>query len=102
MKYNVVESDTFRELYDKTVKYLEANSISLQTSIKFSERTSKEIELLQYSPYVHPRLRLLRKHKYVYRRILIMNYFIIYTVVGDTVYLMYVYYGPWNMDQLVD
>ena len=90
----VFTNDCINEM-DRIYNYIGNNLYSTKSEKKIMQKVEESIENLKYMPKSYGVIKRYPEIKLEYRRILINNYIIIYTVNEreNTVYIVHMYYG---------
>ena len=98
MEYEIVFSDNCLEEIEESCNYIEKVLKAEQASNRLREKIRETIRELKYSPKIYAKIDKTDKAGRVYRRIVIDNYVIIYTIVEEdkTILISHMYYGGRN------
>ena len=98
MDYQINLTDDFLEEFEETCNYILYNLKALNASDKLRESVIDKIYSLRKEPRMYAQINKLSKAKSTYRKIVINNYIILYTVDDNKriVYIAHIYYGGRN------
>ena len=98
MEYEIVISETCLEEIEESCDYIEKVLKAEQASNRLREKVMYNVLLLEESPKMHPAIEKINKTERQYRRIVVNNYVILYTIdeKEKTIYIAHIYYGGRN------
>ncbi len=98
MEYNIKLTEDFIEEIDEICNYISNNLKALDAANRLREKVIYNILLLEKSPKMHVEINKLSKVKRRYRKIVVNNYIILYTIDEDKkyVYIAHIYYSGRN------
>ena len=98
MEYDVVISDTCLEEIDETCDYIEKVLKTEQASNRLREKIIESIQVLKESPNIYAKIEKTDSDGRIYRRMVVDNYVIIYTIVEEdkNILISHLYYGRRN------
>ncbi len=98
MEYKIVISDTCLEEIEENCDYIEKVLKAEQASNRLREKIRETIRGLKKSPRIYAKIDKSDRTGRDYRKIVIDNYVIIYTIVEEdkTILVSYMYYGGRN------
>ena len=98
MEYEIVISDTCIEEIEENCNYIEKVLKAEQASNRVRDKIRKTIRGLKNSPKIYAKIEKTDRAGRDYRRIVIDNYVIIYTIVEEdkTILISHMYYGGRN------
>jgi mRNA-degrading endonuclease RelE of RelBE toxin-antitoxin system len=98
MAYKLIVSNEFLEELEEICCYITNNLKEEYASKKFRENVMSYILFLEFSPYMFLKIEKMDRTKRQYRRIVINNYILLYTVIEEdrAVLISHIYYGGRN------
>ena len=98
MGYNVKLADEFLEEFDDICNYISINLKAPDTANRLREKVIYNVLLLEKSPRMFEEIEKISKTKRQYRRIVVNNYIILYTIDDEnkTIYVAHIYYSGRN------
>ena len=98
MEYEIVISDTCLEEIEETCYYIEKVLKAEQAANRLREKIIKTIQELKNSPKIYAKIEKTDRAGRDYRRIVMNNYVIIYTIIekDKTILISHVYYSGRN------
>lgn len=98
MEYNIQLADEFLEEIEEICDYISSNLKAIDASNRLREKIVYNILLLEKSPKMFPEIEKMDKTERQYRKIIVNNYIILYTIDEDEqiVYVTHIYYGGRN------
>ena len=96
MEYEIVISDTCLEEIEENCDYIEKVLKAEQASNRLREKIRETIRELKNSPKIYAKIEKTDRAGRDYRRIVIDNYVIIYTIDNRTILISHMYYGGRN------
>lgn len=97
-KYKVVITPTAYNEIDSIYNYITMNLYAEKAAKKLMNKVEEKVQKLKYSPKMYNEIRKIDELKKIYRRIVIDNYVILYTIDenNNTVFVSHMYYGGTN------
>lgn len=98
MEYNIVISNTCLEEIEENCNYIKEVLKAEQASNRLREKVKETILGLKNSPKIYTQIEKTDKAGRIYRRIVVDNYVIIYTIIEEdkTILISHMYYGGRN------
>ena len=98
MEYEIVISDTCLEEIEKNCDYIENVLKAEQASNRLRGKIRENIQGLKYSPKIYAKIEKTDREGRDYRRIVIDNYVMIYTIIekDKTILISHMYYSGRN------
>lgn len=98
MEYNIELTEEFLEEIEKICEYISETLKAPDASIRLREKAMYNILLLEESPKMFEEIEKYDKLKRTYRRIVVTNYIILYTIDEETktIYIAHIYYEGRN------
>ena len=98
MIYQIRLTDDFLEEFEETCNYIAINLNALKTSDKLREKVINKVYSLRIEPRMYTQIEKLSKSDRFYRRIIVNNYIILYTIDDNEniIYVAHMYYGGRN------
>ena len=98
MAYKIKLFEEFLEELDEICNYISFKLKNANAANELREEIKLSISLLKQSPQIFPKIEKLSKLKMQYRKIIVSNYIILYTmdISKQTVYIAHIYYGGRN------
>ena len=98
MEYEIVISDTCLEDIEENCYYIQRVLKAEQASKRLREKIIETIRILKDSPKIYAKMEKTDRAGRDYRRIVIDNYVIIYTIIEEnkTILISHMYYGGKN------
>ena len=95
MEYNVELTDEFLECAEEIFDYISNTLKNIDASYRLREKIMDNVLLLESSPKMFTEIDNTDKAKRKYRRMIVNNYVILYTIDEDEkiVYVAHIYYG---------
>jgi mRNA-degrading endonuclease RelE of RelBE toxin-antitoxin system len=102
MKYNIRLTETFLEEIDEICEYISTKLKAIDAANRLREKIIYNVLLLENSPKMFTEIEKTEKTARKYRRIVVNNYVILYTIdeSKNMIYVSHVYYG--GMDYMSD
>lgn len=97
-KYKVIITPTAYKEISKIYDYITEELSAENAAKRLMEKVEKEVQRLKRAPQIYAEIRKFDELKRNYRRIVINNYIILYTIDEDNsiVYISHMYYGRRN------
>jgi len=97
-EYKIKIAEEFLEEFDEICEYISINLKSPQASNLLRQKVINKVLLLKKAPKIFAKIKKFSKTKKQYRRIIINNYVIVYTIdeKEKIVYIAHIYYGQRN------
>lgn len=97
-KYKVIITPTALKEIDKIYSYISKKLYADKAAKKLMKTVDEEIKKLKYFPEIHTELQKISELNKKYRRIVINNFVILYTIDKENkkVYVSHMYYGRTN------
>lgn len=98
MEYNIELTEEFLTEIDEIYDYISNNLKAPNAAKRLREKVMYNVLLLEKSPMMFEKIEKMSKTKRQYRRIVINNYVILYTVdeKEKNIYISHIYYGGRN------
>ena len=98
MEYEIAITETCMEEIDENCAYIEKVLKAEVAANRLRKKIKESIQKLKYSPKIYAKINKTDRMKRNYRRIVIDNYVIIYTIVKEynTILISHMYYGGRN------
>lgn len=98
MKYSIKLTDEFLEEINDICNYIANNLKAPDAANRLREKVIYNVLLLEKSPKIFAEIPKMSKIKRQYRRIVVNNYVILYTIDENekTIYVAHIYYGGRN------
>lgn len=98
MEYNIQLAEEFLKEFDEVCNYISLKLKAPDASNRLREKVMYNVLLLEESPKMHPAIEKINKTERQYRRIVVNNYVILYTIdeKEKTIYIAHIYYGGRN------
>lgn len=99
----IITPRAFREI-NKIYDYISGDLYAEKAAKRLMEKVEEEVQRLKYAPEIHTQIEKYDDLKRKYRRIVIKNYVILYTIDEENkiVYVSHMYYGRRNyLDELI-
>ena len=97
-EYKIKLTQEFLEEFDDICEYISSKLKNQEASNLLRQKVVSKVLLLRKSPKMFAKIRKISKTKKQYRRMVINNYVILYTIDDEekNVYIMHIYYGERN------
>ena len=98
MDYTIQIAEEFTEEFEEICNYILNELNALDAAYRLKEKVKYKISLLKIEPRMYTQINKLSKIKNTYRRIIVNNYSILYTIeeTKKVVYVAHIYYGGRN------
>lgn len=98
MEYNVNLTEEFLNEIEEICNYISTNLKAIDASKRLREKVIYNILLLEKTPKMFAEIDKVGKEKRVYRRIIVNNYVVLYTIDEENknIYVAHIYYGGRN------
>ena len=98
MEYNIKLTEEFLEEIDDICNYITNNLKAPDAANRLRQKVVYNVLLLEKSPRIFAEISKMSKIKRQYRRIVVNNYVILYTIDDNekTIYISHIYYGGRN------
>ncbi len=98
MEYNINLTDIFLEEIEEICDYISINLKAIAASNRLREKVTYNILLLENSPRMFPETDKFDREKRNYRKIIVNNYIILYTIDENNkdIYVAHMYYEGQN------
>ncbi len=98
MDYMLQLAEEFIEEFEKTCDYISLNLNALDATNRLKEKVKYRLYLLEKEPKMYTEIEKLSKTQNMYRRIVVDNYIILYTIDENKkiIYVAHIYYGGRN------
>lgn len=98
MEYNIKLTDSFLEEFEETCNYISEYLKNVDASNRLREKVIYNVLLLENTPKMYMKIEKLDRIERQYRRMVIDNYVILYTIdeKDKIVYIAHIYYGGRN------
>ncbi len=96
--YNVIITPTAYREISRIYEYITEDLCAENAAKRIMKKVEEEIQKLKYTPRMHQRIKKIDDLKRTYRRIVIKNYVLLYTIDEETrtVFISHMYYGGKN------
>lgn len=93
----IITSTAYREI-NKIYDYITEELYAKNAANDLMEKVEEEVQRLKYAPKIHTEIEKIDELKRYYRRIVIKNYIILYTIDEEknVVFISHMYYGGRN------
>lgn len=97
-QYKVIITPTAYKEIDHIYNYISENLYAENAAIELMRKIEEKIQKLKYAPKIHTEIEKINGLKRRYRRIVIKNFVILYTINEEEkiVYVSHIYYGRQN------
>lgn len=97
-KYKVIITPTAIKEISRIYEYISENLYAEKAAKNLMKQVEEEVQKLKYAPKIHTKIEKLDELQRSYRRIVIKNYVILYTIDENTeaVYISHMYYAKRN------
>lgn len=97
-KYNLIFTPTAIKEINKIYNYISKNLSVKSSANKLMRKIEQKVQELKYTPKMYQIIEIDKKLKLNYRKIVINNYVLLYTINENekTVYIMHIYYASSN------
>lgn len=97
-KYKVIVTPTAYKEMNKIYDYISDNLYAKNAAKSLMNKIEKEVQRLKYAPKLYPEINKIDELKRTYRRIVIKNYVVLYTIDDNNcnVYISHIYYSGRN------
>ena len=98
IKYKVIITPTALKEINKIYTYISEDLYAKSAAIKLMQQVEDQVQRLKYMPQIHTKIEKYDSLKRIYRRIVIKNFIILYTIDEENkiVYVSHMYYGRRN------
>ena len=98
MDYTIQIAEEFAEEFEEICDYISDDLNALDAAYKLKEKVKHKFSFLVKEPRMYTQIEKLSKTQNTYRRIVVNNYIILYTIsdINNTVYVVHIYYGGRN------
>ena len=103
-KYKVIITPTAYREINRIYDYISEDLYAEKAAKDLMQKIEDEVQKLKYAPEIHTKIEKFDELKRQYRRIVVKNYIILYTVDNEkeVVYVAHIYYGGRNYLQMYD
>lgn len=97
-QYKVIITPTAYKEISKIYDYLVENLFATKAANNLMNKIEHEVQKLKYNPKIYTKIQKFDEVERVYRRLVINNYVILYTIDenSQTVFIAHIYYGGMN------
>lgn len=97
-QYKVIITPTAYKEINKIYNYITEDLYAKNAAKRLMEKVEEEVQKLKYAPKIHTEIEKFDELKRSYRRIVIKNYIILYTIdeENNVVFVSHMYYGGRN------
>jgi len=97
-RYKVIITPTAFKEINKIYNYITEELHAENAAKALMKKIEKEVQMLKYAPKIHKQIKKVDELKRTYKRIVINNYILLYTIYEDEklIFVSHMYYGGSN------